>query len=217
MQRTAEEINDAATKVALDSQRANDLRKQMEQDALRAHSIVVGIVALEPGNSNAASTKPGSYTVPELAQLYNFPGEFDGKGQTIALIALGGGYLDSDLKAYFAKLKIPRPEVAWVSVDGAKNEPGKTDGSSAQVTLDIEVAGAAAPGAEIVVYFTRNTDEGYRNALNRAVHDQSNRPSVIMLSGGVGGLLGSRCDTKHQRGPAGCRATWNYRGCRHRR
>jgi hypothetical protein len=184
LQHTAAEINDTANKVAADSQRVKDLLKQTEQDAFQAHSITVSITANEAGNSDAASTKTVSFTVPALAKLYNFPTEFDGKGQTIALIELGGGYLESDLKAYFATLKVSKPKVAWVSVDGTKNEPGET-GANYQVTLDIEVVGAVAPAANIVVYFATNTNQGYLNALNQAVHDRINHPSVISLSWGA--------------------------------
>jgi kumamolisin len=48
--------------------------------------------------------------------------------------------------------------------------------------LDIEVAGAVAPGASIVVYFAPNTDAGFRDAVSQAVHDATNKPSVISIS-----------------------------------
>ncbi len=50
--------------------------------------------------------------------------------------------------------------------------------------LDIEVVGAVAPGANIVVYFAPNTDQGFIDALTTAVHDAVNRPSVISISWG---------------------------------
>ena len=50
--------------------------------------------------------------------------------------------------------------------------------------LDIEVAGAVAPGARIAVYFAPNTDQGFLRAINRAVHDKVNQPSVISISWG---------------------------------
>src|SRR5205823_12503083 len=33
-----------------------------------------------------------AYTPPELAQLYDFPPDLDGSGETIAIVELGGGY-----------------------------------------------------------------------------------------------------------------------------
>jgi kumamolisin len=50
--------------------------------------------------------------------------------------------------------------------------------------LDIEVAGAIAPAAKIVVYFAPNTDRGFLDAITTAVHDKVNQPSVISISWG---------------------------------
>jgi kumamolisin len=124
----------------------------------------------------------GSYSVPQLARLYNFPRGSDGKGQCIGLIELGGGYLQSDLDSYFAELKIPRPQVTFVSVDGAKNKP--RDIAAHQVTLDIETAGAVAPGAKLVVYMAKNTNQSFVNAIRKATNDEENRPSVLSIAWG---------------------------------
>jgi kumamolisin len=45
-----------------------------------------------------------SYTPPQLARSYAIPGSTDGSGQTIAIIELGGGYVQSDLDHYFRGL-----------------------------------------------------------------------------------------------------------------
>jgi kumamolisin len=50
--------------------------------------------------------------------------------------------------------------------------------------LDIEVAGSVAPAAKIVVYFTPNTDAGFLDAINQAVTDKTNKPSVLSISWG---------------------------------
>jgi len=50
--------------------------------------------------------------------------------------------------------------------------------------LDIEVAASVAPGAKIAVYFTPNTDQGFMDAITTAVHDTTNKPSVISISWG---------------------------------
>jgi kumamolisin len=51
--------------------------------------------------------------------------------------------------------------------------------------LDIEVAAAVAPGANIVVYFAPNTDQGFIDAIANAIHDTKNKPSVISISWGA--------------------------------
>jgi kumamolisin len=50
--------------------------------------------------------------------------------------------------------------------------------------LDIEVVGAAAPGAAIAVYFAPNTDQGFLDAVTTAIHDTTHRPSVVSISWG---------------------------------
>ena len=128
-------------------------------------------------------TQPiNSFTPLHLGELYQFPANTDGTGQTIAIIELGGGYQQADLDTYFAALGIKGPTVTSVSVDGGSNTPGgDADG---EVMLDIEVAGALAPGAKFVVYFTTNTDQGFYNAIAQAAHDTSNKPTVISISWG---------------------------------
>ena len=48
--------------------------------------------------------------------------------------------------------------------------------------LDLAVVGAIANKAKIVVYFAPNTEQGYLNVINHAVHDPVHQPSVILLS-----------------------------------
>lgn len=127
--------------------------------------------------------KPSTtYTPLQLGELYQFPSNTDGSGQTIAIIELGGGYQPADLTTYFAGLGIKEPAVSSVLVDGGSNTPGSD--ADGEVMLDIEVAGALAPGAKLVVYFTTNTDQGFYNAIAQAAHDSTNKPSVISISWG---------------------------------
>ena len=132
----------------------------------------------------AADITPQPLWPTELAELYDFPSDLDGSGVTVDVIELGGGYTDADLSAYFAKAKVPAPEVVSVGVGTGSNQPGgDADG---EVLLDIEVCGAIAHGAKLVVYFSDPSDRGFFDAISRAVHDSENRPSVISISwGGV--------------------------------
>jgi len=125
-----------------------------------------------------------SFTPPALAKLYDFPADADGSGQCIGIIELGGGYKPADLATYFASLGIAAPSVKAVLVDHAKNSPTNADSADGEVLLDIEVAGAIAPKASVVVYFTTNTTAGFLDAITTAVHDSVNKPSVISISWG---------------------------------
>lgn len=123
-----------------------------------------------------------SYSPVQVAQAYSFPTGLTGTGQCIAVIELGGGYNGSDLDSFFNGLGITPPTVTPVSVDGASNSPGSD--ADGEVELDIEVAGAIAPGAEIAAYFAPNTDQGFIDAVTTAVHDATRKPSVVSISWG---------------------------------
>jgi kumamolisin len=137
-----------------------------------------------PPFQTARSESSTSYTPLDLARLYDFPSG-DGSGQCVGIIELGGGYSASDLSAYFSQLGVAQPNVVAVGVDQAKNSPtGNPNGPDGEVTLDIEIIGAIVPGARIAVYFTANSDAGFIDAVNRAIHDDTNKPSVISISWG---------------------------------
>lgn len=131
-----------------------------------------------------AAAAPVSFSPRQVAELYQFPLDVDGKGQTVGILELGGGYHPADLKNYFSSLHIPLPSVVSVSVDKGKNHPTTANSADGEVLLDIEVVGAVAPGAKIVVYFAPNTTAGFQDALTTAIHDATNKPSVISISWG---------------------------------
>jgi kumamolisin len=125
-----------------------------------------------------------SYTPPQVGAAYGFPQQYDGAGQAIALIELGGGYEDSGLAQYFQGLGVTAPTVTAVPVDGGSNAPtGQAQGADGEVQLDIEVAGALAPGAAISVYFAPNTDQGFTDAVTDAAH-ATPTPAAISISWG---------------------------------
>jgi kumamolisin len=153
-------------------------------------------------------------SVNDVAELYHFPRHANGKGQCIGVIELGGGHHRSDLEIFFSSLRLPVPQITDVSVGGAKNAPaeyaalqafmaalnaGANPGrsaspgsrraaesaqSTAETTMDIELVGAFAPGAHIVVYFAPNNEQGIYQALTTALADKTHRPSILSLSWG---------------------------------
>lgn len=135
--------------------------------------------------AHAAQAQAISYSPVQVAQLYQFPTGVTGAGQTIGIIELGGGYQTADITNFFNSLNITPPTVTSVSVDGGTNSPTNANSADGEVLLDIEVAGSVAPGANIVVYFTTNTSQGFQDALSTAIHDTTNNPSVISISWGA--------------------------------
>ncbi len=156
-------------------------------------AIIEGVFGLDnrpvarPHFRKGASALPANgYSPLDLARIYDFPLHLSGAGQCIGIIELGGGYRPSDLTSYFAGLGLPTPKVIPVGVGLGSNAPvGSPDSADGEVLLDIEVAGAVAPGARLAVYFAPDaTDKSFLDALTMAVHDNVNRPSVISISWG---------------------------------
>ena len=135
-------------------------------------------------NARAVAT---SFSPLQVAKAYSFPSgtSATGAGQCIGVIELGGGYNTADLDSFFTNLGIKTPKVTAVSVDGGTNSPsGDPSGADGEVELDIEVAGAIAPAAQIAAYFAPNTDQGFVDAVTTAVHDPNLKPSIISISWG---------------------------------
>ncbi|WP_323639677.1 S53 family peptidase [Pectobacterium polonicum] len=138
---------------------------------------------------STVAKRPSGYTPLELAEHYHFP-EHDGAGQCIGIIELGGGYHLPQLNHYFKRMGVNPPQIVDVCVGGAANALTSSDGGKEvnpidiEVQMDIEIAGTLAPAAKIVVYFAPNTDAGFLEAINAAIHDERNAPSVISISWG---------------------------------
>jgi kumamolisin len=156
---------------------------------LPLEGVVTGVFGLDqrpqatPHLRQAAAPQV-QYTPVEVATAYAFPTEVKATGECIGIVELGGGYRTADLDTYFAGLGMASPTVAEVDVDGGSNAPGTADGPDGEVMLDIEVAGAVAPGASVAVYFAPNTDQGFIDAVTTAVHDTAHHPSVVSISWG---------------------------------
>ncbi len=121
-----------------------------------------------------ATSAARPWSVPSLCAAYNWPAGLAGGG-VIAIVELDGGWVQSDLDAYFHSIGQPTPQITDVSVDGTQNTPNKSPGASddpdVEVALDIEVAGAAyfaATGkpATIRVYWSQDIPSAVQKATS---------------------------------------------------
>ena len=158
-------------------------------------AIVEGVFGLDnrrmarPGlqfRAKPADTKNANGTIsmtpPQMAQLYNFPPRAD--GQTIGIFEFGGGgYKPADVRLFYESVGVEEPSINSVSVDGQTNDPASDD-LTIETLLDIGVAGSAAPGARLVIYFAPWTEQGWVDVVTTAIHDPVNKPSVISISYG---------------------------------
>src|SRR5215469_8498493 len=125
-------------------------------------------------SARRAAAPAQSWSVPDLCAAYNWPSGLSGTG-VIAIVELGGGWVQSDIDAYFQSINQPSPSLTDVSVDGSQNSPNQSVGSSndadIEVALDIEVAAAsyyAATGqpATISVYWSQDIASAVAQAAN---------------------------------------------------
>ena len=92
----------------------------------------------------------------------------DGSGQILGLFELDG-YNPSDISAYESYFKIPQITLQNILVDGASGSAGS---GADEVTLDIELMTAVAPGAaKIIVYEGPNSEQGVLDTYNRIASD----------------------------------------------
>lgn len=158
-------------------------------------AAVVGLndrpIATPKNTAFQADTKgvPSSgYNPADVANAYNFPKGTTGAGQNIAIVELGGGYNQKDIDAYAKKHNLPALNITSVGVDGAKNKPeNNPNGADGEVALDIDVIAAAAPGANVKVYFAPNSEQGFIDGINQAAKDQikSGKPGAVSVSWGA--------------------------------
>jgi len=121
------------------------------------------------------------YNAPTSLNTHLKPGQatYDGAGVTIG-IATNGGVNIPDVQNYRSLFKLPPTQISVV-MDG--NSPGS--GDDTESTLDAEVAGAIAPGAQITYYQAADTtfQSGVMLAILRAIDD--NTVNILNVSYGT--------------------------------
>jgi kumamolisin len=126
------------------------------------------------------------WSVPNLCTAYMWPQNLPGGG-VIAIVELGGGWVQSDMDLYFNNINQPVPNITDVSVDGTTNSPNQSTGSASdpdyEVALDIQVSGSAyyaatGKAATIRMYWSQDI----ASAVKKAAEDGC---SVCSISWGA--------------------------------
>ena len=120
-------------------------------------------------SSSPTSSHPhlldGYFCPSDINKAYSIPSSLNGAGQLLALFELDG-YTPSDISSYCSYFGITQVPLYNVYVDGVSGTPSGTDGQ-AEVTLDIELMNAIAPGASwIVVFEGPNNEQGILDTYN---------------------------------------------------
>jgi kumamolisin len=159
-----------------------------------AEGLVFGVLGLDAlahitrarPHADATQEYLSAYLPDEVAAYYGFPDNV-ASSQCIAVIELGGGFLESDIEAFHALTdNSTYKKVAIVNVDKAVGDTSVTpdDVADVEVTLDIEIIVGIAHQAQVVVYYAQNTEQSFNNAILKAINDTTYKPSVISISWG---------------------------------
>jgi kumamolisin len=141
--------------------------------------VIVGVFGLDNRRISKRTRVPGDppnthpMSVDQVRSLYNFPTN-SAAGQAIAIFS-EGGYQQRDIIKTFSPASPP----SIVDVDVDASNSGAAD---LETTMDICIAGLAAPGAKIAVYFTTHDQRGWVDLLGRAVHPHPIDPVCSVIS-----------------------------------
>src|SRR5262249_18470604 len=121
----------------------------------------------------------GGFTPAEIREIYQFPDEWDGSGETIALMLLGGDLRNADLQTFWRAHGVERDRMSVTQIGAAK--AGKTNSLHAlEAAMTVEWAGAMAPGAKIAVYHVDPAlvSDPWSAFLLAVIGDKEHNPTV---------------------------------------
>ena len=143
------------------------------QPHLREKAFSAVSSALDPyaAGHQTGSGPGGGLTPSDIKTAYNLNSvPQTGSGQTLGLFELDG-YTTSDITAYETKYGLPAVPLQNVLVDGYSGAAGSGAG---EVTLDIELQLALAPGASrVLVYEAPNSDAGVVDTYTKIAADNA--------------------------------------------
>ena len=147
-------------------------------------SIVVGAFGLDNrsigGRNGAEPPNTHTLTVPTVSALYDYPTN-SAAGQTIGIFSLDG-YATTDITSFYGTLPAgyTAPTITDVLIGGATNPGFDAEG---EITQDIDIAAAFAPGAGISVYLNNGGEQGWVDTLGRVAHpDPTDTPCSVFSS-----------------------------------
>lgn len=139
-------------------------------------------------NQDGGQSTPAnpSFRADEVARAYNFPKDTTGKGQSAALIELGGGIDLQNEGEYYKAIGLKVPAINVVEFNGAKNATGKNLRADKEVAMDSQILGTVAPDAKQMIIFAPNSEQGFVDSIGRAIfHKEGESPNqAISVSWG---------------------------------
>jgi len=157
----------------------NESEKEQEHQLFKPHFKVLAKNEKDEHATTKATTKVVTHIPTSIStyfkNFYNYPSQQGSSKPTICIISLGGTFKTSDLNTYWTACGYSGncPAITVVNVDGTTNNANQTinngnSGASTENTLDIELAITMCPNANVRIYFGKNTNQGFYNAINSA-------------------------------------------------
>jgi kumamolisin len=185
------------------------IKSHADQTVIKSHVIKSHVIKSHVIKSHGdlgaemdeSKAEDREWAVPaEVADWYDFP-EGTGKGVRVAVLAFSGtlggtdqvvmgGYDVEALTRYWLEelRQTAAPTLQDRVVRGPGNWPsgGDVDGTdfTDEVMLDLSVVGALAPEAEVTVWFTEPTEQGFVDALH-AVVEEEHAPDLLLVCYGA--------------------------------
>jgi subtilase family serine protease len=192
-------ININVYKLGAETHFSNDRNPSVPSSLKDVVESVTGLSSLETMHhaSNFAPVPASTvtYTPLEIASIYNFPSllntfhgktVYDGTGETIA-IAIAYTYLTSDVDYFWTYFAINRTgTLTNICVNGC------TSTLDYEPTLDVEWAGAQAPGANLIVYETPSYSLGNFELLTGQIASDDSAQVVFISQGGCEEVFGAK-------------------------
>lgn len=119
----------------------------------------------------------------DVAKRYAFP-DADGRGQTIGIVQLGGVFKPDDFDACMKAQGLAPAQPIVKRVDDTSLAHDVATFKDLEAALDVQIVGALAPGARVVVYQAPNDERGFLDAIHAAIFDEEYAPTVLSVSYG---------------------------------
>jgi len=128
---------------------------------------------LAGAKSGTGSGPGGSYMGQDFPKAYVSGTSLSGSGQSVGLFELDG-YYTNDILSYEESAGLPDVTITNVLVDGATGTPDTVSDNVGEVSLDIEMVIAMAPGiSRLIVYEAPNGGLTWYDELKRMQEDDS--------------------------------------------
>ncbi|MHB8378466.1 MAG: protease pro-enzyme activation domain-containing protein [Acidimicrobiales bacterium] len=151
-----------------------------------AHASAPPTACSSSGSSSGTTPNSvGGYTVQQQAKLYGLSTAWaagdTGVGQTIGVYELAN-FDAGDVNTFFSCYGLS-PSITQINVDGGPVTADNANNAPDEATLDVEEAGALAPGAAIEVYQGTQNGNGPTDIYSQMASD--NTATIITTSWGI--------------------------------